>query len=612
MPIENGEYVERTEGDIITLLRSELRDQFGADIDLTESSVFTNLAQTIAAVLNENQEASLKDVYQSAFLDTATGTDLERVVSILGLSRRGTVNSTGVQRFYAGSKVRQDFSIQKGTIIQTRGTSPTQFETTESVALRLFDSFEDGDISEYSGSTGNATVINNTADSVDGDYHVELDATDGAHIYRDDITVKQGSTLHCHTEPTANTEPAITFALDPQSADNHYQVRFDLPNDRVRLERVDGGTATALDTLSGAGLSGGTYYEAKIDWNITDNIGVTIIDIDADSEVGTLGAVDSTYQSGNIGLKSSDSNGTKKFDWYTSSAVSSNIRSIRGGQDSNVGANTIVDLPSPPAGVDTATNLYSTGDDAYEDRDGNTFVFGRDEETDASLRERAENTVTGGGDATHDALVSALVNEVIGVSSVTIFQNKTATDNTGSGGLPPHSFEAVVFGGTDQDVAEAIFETKAITANDYGGANGTAVNQSVTADSNSQTRTIQFSRPAKLSVDLTLDLVIDDSYIGDDEVRDKIVRYIGGTTSNSNEVEGLGVNENVRIDRIRDIVVGDENGVIGFDENVDGDVVEATPSTTTVNGLIVIDVGSTEVAQTDATDASITLNTRTI
>jgi hypothetical protein len=107
---------------------------------------------------------------------------------------------------------------------------------------------------------------------------------------------------------------------------------------------------------------------------------------------------------------------------------------------------------------------------------------------------------------------------------------------------------------------------------------------------------------------MTLDIVISDSYIGDDELRNQIVRYIGGTLANGSETEGLGVGEDVRIDQLRDIVVGDDTGVIGFDQSVDGNPVETTPSTTTVNGLNVVEIGGTEVAQTDASDASITLN----
>jgi len=111
-------------------------------------------------------------------------------------------------------------------------------------------------------------------------------------------------------------------------------------------------------------------------------------------------------------------------------------------------------------------------------------------------------------------------------------------------------------------------------------------------------------------VSMSLDVVIDDSYIGDDDIRDQITQYVGGTLSNDSTTIGIGVGEDVRVDKIRDIVVGDDNGVLGFDKSVDGTPIETTPATTTVDGLDIIDVGENEVAQTDASDATITINTR--
>lgn len=610
MPIANGSYEKLTADEIQAALESELQTEFGNDIDLTQSSVFTTLSNVLATVLSDNQEQSLQDVYQSAFLDTATGNDLDRVVSIIGIKRRSAIHATGVEQFQANGPVTQDHTIQSGTTVQTRGTDPVEFETTESVDLELVDSFEGANpISNYSGDTGSASVVADS-NAPEGDNVLQLDATAGAVIYNDDIEFQQGSTLHAHVRPNASTIPTVVFGLDTLNPGDYYQIAVDEGLDEVRLERVSSGSVAAtIDTLSSAGLTTGSFHELEWDWSITDNIGITVYAPDG-SELGTLGGVDGNYLTGAPGFKSGDANAAKEFDFYTTSAVSANIRASSGGTVGNVGANSITATVSPPSGVDTVTNLYPTGTTQYKDTNDQEFVIGQERETDDELRDRANQAVTGGGDATHDAIVSELVNDTPGVTSVTVFQNKTDNDNTGTGGLPPHSFEAVVFGGDDEEVAETIFEKKAVTARDYGGANGTAVSVTVTAASNGQTRTIQFSRPTKVDVDMTLDLVIDDSYIGDDNLRDEIVSYIGGTLSNGSETIGLGVGEDVRIDAIADIVVGSETGVLGLDQSVDGTPIETTPAKTTVNGLEVIDVGGNEVAQSDATDASITLNTR--
>lgn len=609
MPVQDGFYEQLTESQIRNALEGELQTEFGQNIDLTESSVFTTLAQVLAAVLSGNQEQSLEEVYNSAFLDTATGEALDDVVAILGIKRRSAVHATGVERFIGSGPVTQDYVIQSGTTIQTGGDSPIEFETTEPTTLELFDSFEGGSLSKYSGDVGSASIVSD-ASAPQGNNALELDATNGAHIYDDNVSVQRGTTFHAWMKPTAGTAPAVTFAVQPNEPDKYYQVVVDDNTDEVRIEYVVGGSVdTVIDTLTSAGITAGNYHEVEIDWNITGNIGITLYDSN-DSELGTAGSDDTNLLKGHTGFKSEDGSGTKRIDWYTTSEASANIRALVGGVEGNVGAESITRQPSPPSGVSEVKNLYPTGDTSYRNTDNENFTIGLNRETDTQLRNRAQDATAGGGAATHDAIVYQLVNNTEDVSSVTIYENKTEVDNTGGGGLPPHSFEAVVFGGTDEDVAKTIFETKAVTSRDYSGVNGTSVSVTVTADSNGQQRSVQFSRPTKLSVSLTLDLVIDDAYVGDNEIRDDIVSYIGGTLSDGDSTVGLGVGEDVLIDQIRDIIVGDDNGVVGFDSSVDGSPIETTPSKTTVNGLEVVDVGPNEVAQADATDSSITLNTR--
>jgi uncharacterized phage protein gp47/JayE len=607
MPIQDGEYVRLSEDEIQDALEAELQTEFGENIDLTESSVFSTLTGVLAAVLNENQEQSIGEVYRSAFIETATGRDLERVVALLGLQRRSAVHATGIERFEASGKVSQDYVIQRGTAVQTLGPDPVEFETTEPVALELIDDFEGGSLADYSGDTGDASVVSQYA--YEGSESLQLDAVAGAHIYDDSVSLDQGTTLHGHARPRAGTVPIFTFAVQNGGGD-YYQVALDEANNEARIEVVEGGSVTSTIDTTTVTLNADTYYEMEVDWNITDNIGVSVKDANGD-ELATLGGVDATYQTGAVGFKSGDVNDAKNLDFYTTSAVSADIRAVEGGGSGNLGANTLESVPSPPAGVETATNPYPTGDTSYEDTSGSEFRIGEDEETDRELRERALNVASGGGSATHDAIVGHIINTVEAATSVTLFENKTDDDNTDSGGLPSHSFEAVVFGGSDAEVADAIFDKKAVTSRDYGGVNGVEVTETAVADTNGQERVISFSRPNPINVDLDLDLVVNDNYIGDDELRNRIVQYIGGTTADGSTTVGLGVSENVIIDHLRDIIVGaSDTGVIAFDNSVDGTPLESTPSQTVVDGIDVIQVGNIEVAQTDATDASITLNTR--
>jgi hypothetical protein len=335
MPIVNGTYKQQTADEILADLETELQNEFGEDIDLTQSSVFTTLATTLATVLADNTEASLEDVYNAAFLETAEGADLDRVVAIIGIQRRSAVRATGVQRFVSSSKVEQDYVIQRGTVVQTREDSPTEFETTDVTTLELLDSFEDGDISEYSGDTANGSVITDS-NAPHGDNVLQMDATDGAYIYNDNVTLKQGGKYHCSVRPQTSTQPSVLIGVNPLDTDDHYQLVFDEASDEVRLELVLGGSIdTTIATATAVGLTANEFHEATIDWQITNDFDITISDNEG-NELATLNGSDGTFIEGYGGFKSNDGNDTKAFDWYTTSEVSANIRARVGGTDGNV------------------------------------------------------------------------------------------------------------------------------------------------------------------------------------------------------------------------------------------------------------------------------------
>lgn len=613
MPIE-----KTTEQDIIDAVESELRTEFGNDIDLTKSSTFSSLAKVLAAVLSENQEQSLQDVYDSGFLDTAEGSDLDKVVAIIGIKRRPAIHSTGVQRFISDTPVTGDKTIKSGTVVQTNSSNPAEYETIGSSILQYIDGWENNDLSQYSGDTGTTTFSTVSTHPKEGSYELKAGATAGDHIYNDNVELGEGTEMHFDVYPEADTTPIITFGV--QDASNYYQAVIDCSpvdgSEELRIEKVENGSVTqTIGTTTGLNIPEGQYLHAELDWNITGQISLDVDDVDG-NDVATAGGedTDSTrWREGYVGFKSGDATASKYWDEATTAAVSSTIRAKVGGVHANVGANSVVSLPSPPSGVDETKNLYPVGDNTYDDTAGEPFVIGNNREEDEELRERAES-VFGGGAATHDAIVNELKNNVENVTSVTGYENKSDTDNTGTGGLPPHAFEVVAYGGDDLEIAEAIHSKKAYTANDYGGANGTGVTKTVTAPSNGQKFDIQFTRPASVNIDFTMDIVVSDTYIGDTELEDRIVEFVGGTKNDGTKTIGLDVGEDVTMDEVEDIVTGQyETGVIGFDMNASTTEITTTPSkTTNSNGLEVVSIGGNEVAQTDATDASITINTTEI
>lgn len=259
------------------------------------------------------------------------------------------------------------------------------------------------------------------------------------------------------------------------------------------------------------------------------------------------------------------------------------IESLESGVDSNAGPNTVTILPSPPAGIEGVTNPAE-------------ITGGTNQETDDSLRSRAKEELSTGSRASAQALIYG-AKALDGVKSVSIFINDTGTDNTGTGGLPDHSFELIVLGGNSQEIGQMILDTKAAGDTAYGGAHGTEV--SVTADlPNGQTHGVSYSNPTGVTIYIDADLKVTEQYEGDDALRDSIVEYIGGLTSGGNNDDGeLLVGGDVLYGKV-EYAIRDVDGVYDVNSLTIGTSDNPT-------GTSDIAISDSSVATTDATDNSI-------
>lgn len=111
---------------------------------------------------------------------------------------------------------------------------------------------------------------------------------------------------------------------------------------------------------------------------------------------------------------------------------------------------------------------------------------GRDVETDEELRRRHAQMQNIMGSATQSAIQSRLLNEVSGVTSASVYENRSMYPQ---GSMPPHSIECVVQGGTDQAVGDKVFYEKAAGIETYGNVSVNVV------DPNGETMICKFSRP---------------------------------------------------------------------------------------------------------------------
>ena len=113
-------------------------EQQGGDPLLTDrnpGSVTRLLAESFGreyAVLSRQLEA----VYQSAFVDTASGRDLEQLAALVGIARRRRLSATGSALFSRLSPAPADISIPAGTRLSTAEPPAVSFETTEDRTLQ--------------------------------------------------------------------------------------------------------------------------------------------------------------------------------------------------------------------------------------------------------------------------------------------------------------------------------------------------------------------------------------------------------------------------------------------------------------------------------------------
>lgn len=602
MPLIEDEYVPATETSLYNQRSQLLQNLTNGDIEDFEGSIIQSILQAEAELLANNQEQSLSRLHDAAFLESAEGEYLDKKVQELGISRNLATPSTGVATFTRDSVALNEFIIQKGTAVTTENGT-VDFETTEKGTLDLLSGFDNSSLdTAWNGDTSSYGTTNTYID--EGTHSLEIPSVDGANIWRTDVTVARGDTVEFSPRVSSNNTMGYWFGVRDNS--NYYEIEIDKPNNNVTINEVLSGAVNSSTTISPT-IPTDTFFKTVVDVSVQGEIDVQVFDGDDNS----LGAATLTvdYERGGIGVVSKDANSTKHLDTVSRTATTLNIEALNGGEDTNVGADRVTVMPSPPTGVTAVTNPVPTGDRNYFDSNDERLVVGTNREEDESLRERAIKTASRGGAGTARSIFSAL-SDLDNVIHVDWNENDTLSSNNG---LPPLSIEFIVYGGTDADIAEALHLNVGVTERLTSGVNGNSVSFTYTDELLDEEETYEWSEPPFVSIDITVDIVVEDTYEGDDVVKSTITQYVGGTDIDGGAVNGLGIGEDILHDDIRDILVGDELGVRGVASiEIDGDGDGTDDSTTNANGLKVYEVADNEVPETDATDGSITVTTTTV
>lgn len=602
MPTDNGEYLPLTEDEIFERLKTNFEEQFDQEInvgDLVEKQL-----QAQARTLAQNQEQALRKVYQAGYLEDAEGKELDKVVSNIGLTRREAENATGVVRFMRDKVARASYTIPVGAVVQTGGSDPLGFTTQDNDQLQLIDDWESEDFTNWTGDTGDFSI--NTSSPITGSASLEVPATDGATITSTDEDFTLGTTFGAQINPEGGAVTAFQFAKE--TVDTYVEVQVDANSDDLRVRYLEDGAEQSVQSKNVTVPTGETSY-VEFRWSHFGDIYCRLFDSeDQDTEYGEVTFLAPSSESmGSVGIASRDGNATALVDIFGTREVLINVEAEEGGVASNVGRGRIsVDASGIP-GVEEVTNPVAVGDTSYDNLNGSPLIVGRERESDSELRERAFDNTSIGGAATLDALGTE-INRVEGVQSLTMFRNREETEVDG---LPSHSFEAVVYGGENEDIANTIHGTMSIDSTDHAGAHGTEVTYDVYSDITGQNETIRWSRPEEVSLNITIDLIVDDSYIGDESVRSRIVDYIGGTDIDGSQLPGLDVGENVYEDVLSaKLVSPDQHGIWEVDSlSIDGNNDGTDDTTTLASGADVYEVADNEVAVANARDGSITVNT---
>lgn len=218
------------------------------------------------------------------------------------------------------------------------------------------------------------------------------------------------------------------------------------------------------------------------------------------------------------------------------------IQAVQTGREYNTDAGTIINIVNPAAvrGIKGVCNE-------------SPVINGRERETDAEYRDRYYKSVDYAGGVNTEAVRAALLQDVQGVYTAYVYENDSDMYDPVYK-LPPHSIEAVVYGGLDEDIARAIYEKKA-------GGIQTNGNKSVPVMTNSeQLIDIFFSRPDLINIYIKIfNLETNEDFPGEDTIKEAVINFIGGDASG-----GLGIGADVPYQGIPAVIM-QIKGILDFD-----------------------------------------------
>lgn len=530
--LQSQGFVIKTVQDLLEEIQQEQRQAFGPAIDTTADSVLGQVNGVVAGQLAQIWEVA-QALSASLNPDFASGAALDAVAAVTGAVRLPAAPSTATLELLLNDST----SLPVGRIVSVGPAGP-QYQTTAIVE----------------NTTGQRALIDAQVESVD------LGPIPGNASTIDTIVTPAAGLLSNAAQFTENQEP------------------FALANGQTLIVEVDEGAAQTVTFLSGdfANIAAATAAEVRdvINAALTGATAEALADgsVELQSDTAGTGSALRIAGSGNFalgfprflrrGFNSSKpaqtiSGGAEPFSITTGDTLflvvdqGSTQTVIFPSTGSLTAAEAAEEIESQVTGagayaVGDSVNIVSlsTGTSATIEVTGGTsnteflfaeqefggesgdVVLGRNTESDADFRLRRLELLATAGAGTLESIRSA-VRQVDG--TVAVFGRENVTDVVDSDGLPPKSFEIIVQGGEDQEIGQAIFDTKGagILSHRNPGATGRTV---AVVDSEGFSQDVNFTRPTEIPIYVTVTILTDpgtfggaNAVVGEQLVKDAIV-----------------------------------------------------------------------------------------
>jgi len=194
-----------------------------------------------------------------------------------------------------------------------------------------------------------------------------------------------------------------------------------------------------------------------------------------------------------------------------------------------VDAGSITEIVTPVSGWETVA-VTTSG------------IIGADEEQDDELRLRRDQSTEAGAVSIIEALYAA-IRSVDSVLDVKVVENKSLASD--SLGIPGKSFMAVIDGGVDADIAQAIWAKHPMGIASHGSTTETVV------DSEGVNQDVSFQRPADVEIYVSLTIAPDQNFPagGDELIKQALVEFASGQLA-GHESHRFGIGGDVEYSRL--------------------------------------------------------------